>query len=99
MYLGTTKPIKTQNTHERANILPPLSWSKLPTGTQFLVFMTDYHVTAIPIKQNGNYLNHRVLHYILLIFFGFHDNLSHSKKMSLYNEEARKHFIFYQGIN
>ena len=39
------------------------------------------------------------MHDILPILFSIRENLSHSKKMSLYYEAARKVLAFYQGIN
>ena len=96
---GHGEPIPIRHSADGANVSPPLSWSKLPAGTQSLVLMADDHVTASPIKQHGNDWSHWVVYDIPPTFSGFRENLSHDKKMSLYSEEARKELTFYQGIN
>ena len=95
---GHGEPIPIRHSADGANVSPPLSWSKLPAGTQSLVLMADDHVTASPIKQHGNDWSHWVVYDIPPTFSGFRENLSHDKKMSLYSEEARKELTFYQGI-
>ena len=40
---------------EKYNVLPPLSWYKLPSGTQSLIFMSDDNLTETPINQHVNY--------------------------------------------
>ena len=51
------------------------------------------------MNDHGNYFYHWEVHDILPFFFGFRDNLSHVKKMSLYYKEVGKLLTFYQGIN
>ena len=88
--VGQSETIPTKHTAEESNVSSLFYWSKLYVGTQFLVLVSNDHVLVIPIKHCGNNLSHCDMYDILPILFEFCDNLSNSKKMSLYYEEAKR---------